>query len=227
VTRCTHGGIATNIAVGARCPYCAQIVTVEADVTHPHPVARGEVSGSAGALDGTPREFAPEVSSDGNALAGSSSLVVRLGGNHRSDGPNLPPGPSPARGLPSANAQPGPSLLDLLPATPVARSTDPDTAHDAARGARARLTADMRLVLAAHVAAGERGLTGAELAAVTRRPYESVGPRRKPLEVAGLVEKAERRPKDPAYPNGSQVWAYRATGAGRDAYATELASSAA
>lgn len=273
MTRCTHGGIATNIAVGARCPYCAQIVTVEADVTHPHPVARGEVSGSAGALDGTLREFAPEVSADGNAAAGSSSLVVRLGGNHRSVGPNLPPGPSPARGLPCANAQPGPSLhltpaesgnkpgdavvalggtpapvrpfdsgtagqapgqatpvptlLDLIDATPVARSTDPDTAHDAARGARGRLTADMRLVLAAHVAAGERGLTGAELAAVTRRPYESVGPRRKPLEVAGLVEKAERRPKDPAYPNGSQVWAYRATGAGRDAYATELASSAA
>lgn len=83
----------------------------------------------------------------------------------------------------------------------------------------------MRIVLAAHVAAGERGLTGPELAVATRRTYEQIGPRRKPLEMAGLVEKAERRPKDPTQPTGSLVWAYRITDLGRDTYAREQARS--
>ena len=68
---------------------------------------------------------------------------------------------------------------------------------------------------------------GPELAAATRRTYEQVGPRRKPLEVAELVERVERRPKDPTQPNGSLVWAYRATALGREVYANELARSAA
>ena len=227
VTRCTHGGAATNLAVGARCPYCAQTVTVDAaPLVSGH---RGEVPGSVNEpLDGTPRHIAPGVSSDGNALAGPPPPGCSApGATIAATAPTPPPGPSPARGIPSANAQPGPSLLDLLDATPLARATDPDTAHHAARAQAGRLTADMRLVLAAHVAAGERGLTGPELAAATRRTYEQIGPRRKPLERAGLVEQHERRPKDPTQPHGSLVWAYRATAAGRDAYAAELATSAA
>jgi len=221
VTRCTHGGIATNIAVGARCPYCAQIVTVEADVTHPHPVARGEVSGSAGALDGTPREFAPEVSSDGNALAGSSSLVVRLGGNHRSDGPTLPPGPSPARGLPSANAQPGPSLLDLIDATPTARITDPATSHQAAAFQSGKLRESHRLVLTTLSLAP---LTDFELGARTGKAQTSIGCRRGELTRAGMV--ADTGNTRPA-PSGAPAAVWAITDLGRQALARELARSAA
>mgnify|MGYP000384988883 FL=1 len=86
------------------------------------------------------------------------------------------------------------TLIPVTPA-PVARVSDPPTAHLAAHKARARAHADARLVLAAHVAAGEFGLTGEELEEVTGRSYESVGPRRPGLEGVGWLCKAGvRRP---------------------------------
>jgi len=233
VTHCTHGPI-RHLAPGDRCSFC-RTVLVAADLivtVDAAPLAsghRGEVPGREHEPQArTPRTIAPEASADRKAAAGTPPpRVLASGAPIAATAPSPPPGPSPARGIPSANAQQGPSLLDLLDATPLARATDPDTAHHAARAQAGRLTADMRLVLAAHVAAGERGLTGPELAAATRRTYEQIGPRRKPLERAGLVEQHERRPKDPTQPHGSLVWAYRATAAGRDAYAAELATSAA
>jgi hypothetical protein len=52
---------------------------------------------------------------------------------------------------------------------------------------------DRELVLRAHREAGEVGLTGEELATVTGRRYESVGPRRPGLVADGLLFKTGAR----------------------------------
>ena len=70
---------------------------------------------------------------------------------------------------------------------PMARRTDPGTAHEAARKVSARAASDEALVLRAHEDAGSAGLTGDELAAATGRGYSQIGPRRKELERRGLV----------------------------------------
>lgn len=91
-------------------------------------------------------------------------------------------------------AEPGSPKIDLIvpvatlvPLTPGARSTDPGTSHLAARNARRRLGANQRTVLAALVAAGDRGLTDFELAELTGRKQTSFGVRRGELVKAGLA----------------------------------------
>jgi hypothetical protein len=85
-------------------------------------------------------------------------------------------------------------------------TTDPETAHEAARMAARHTKADTELVLQAHHRAGELGLTGSELEAATGRPYSSIGPRRPGLVEAGLIGKAvgQRRPN--ARGNSEQVY---------------------
>lgn len=108
-----------------------------------------------------------------------------------------------------------------LPGLTLARTTDPTTAHEAAGKAHHTAAGDRVLVLLAHAAVSERGLTGEELATATGRPYESVGPRRPALEAEGLLVKARdadglvRRPN--ARGNPQQV--YRCTPAGHAAAA--------
>ncbi len=96
---------------------------------------------------------------------------------------------------------------------PAARATDPGTSHEAARRASSRAAADSELVLLAHCDAGERGLTGHELEAATRRPYESVGPRRPGLERLGLIAKVTGMRRENERGNPEQV--YRITNAGK------------
>lgn len=96
---------------------------------------------------------------------------------------------------------------------PAARSTDPSTSHDAARRASSRAAADSELVLLAHADAGERGLTGYELAAATGRWYSSVGPRRPGLERLGLIAKVTGLRRENDRGNPEQV--YRITHAGK------------
>jgi hypothetical protein len=70
------------------------------------------------------------------------------------------------------------------------RATDPTTSLDAAARAATVAMSNRMLCLHAHVYAGDRGLTGTELATATGRPYEAIGPRRPSLEQAGLIRKA-------------------------------------
>ncbi len=106
---------------------------------------------------------------------------------------------------------------------PAARSTDPSTSHDAARRASSRAAADSELVLLAHADAGERGLTGYELEAATRRPYQSVGPRRPGLERLGLIAKVPGLKRENERGNPEQV--YRITHAGKEQAANFRASA--
>ena len=97
---------------------------------------------------------------------------------------------------------------------PAARVTDPSTSHEAARRASSRAAADAELVLLAHADAGERGLTGSELEAATRRSYSVIGPRRPGLERLGLIAKVNGMRRENDRGNPEQV--YRITGSGRD-----------
>lgn len=94
---------------------------------------------------------------------------------------------------------------------PVARTTDPTTAHKAAERAQVRASFNAWLLLGAHIAAGERGLIGREHKAWTGLPYEAIGPRRKGLAERGWVADTgtER--------DAQAVWV--ATAAGVDAWA--------
>ena len=107
-------------------------------------------------------------------------------------------------GLPAPETIPSP----VVSGAPIARSTDPQAAHDAAARAAHDYTFDQWLVLAAHVAS--RDLNGDELGAVCGRPYQSVGPRRPALERNGLIEETGTRRKGKG--------CYRATDAGRAAW---------
>lgn len=115
-------------------------------------------------------------------------------------------------------AEPGAPKIDLVvpvatlvPLQPGARSTDPGTAHLAARNARRRLGASQRTVLAALVRAGERGLTDFELAELTGRKQTSFGVRRGELVKAGLVHRTPTtRPSDTN--SDAAVWAITAAG---------------
>ncbi len=97
---------------------------------------------------------------------------------------------------------------------PTARVTDPSTSHEAARRASSHAAADAELVLLAHADAGERGLTGYELAAATGRLYSSVGPRRPGLERLGLIAKVPGLKRENERGNPEQV--YRITHAGKE-----------
>lgn len=90
---------------------------------------------------------------------------------------------------------------------PTARTSDPDTSHAAARDARVRAGTHRAKALEALRAAGARGLTDFELAALTGIAQTSIGVRRKELLRAGYVEATElRRPA----PSGSAAIVWRA-----------------
>ena len=103
------------------------------------------------------------------------------------------------------------SALPAHPPTANARNTDPAPAHDAAR--KVNVHGDTWLVLREHVEAGESGLTGDDLAAVTGRPYESVGPRRPWLVEQGWVAATgDRRGGKGVYvatPAGVAAWKHQ------------------
>lgn len=90
---------------------------------------------------------------------------------------------------------------------PTARTTDPDTSHEAAEDARLRSGKHRALALAALREAGSRGLTDFELADRTGVAQTSIGVRRKELQRAGYVEATDmRRPA----PSGSAAIVWRA-----------------
>ena len=105
------------------------------------------------------------------------------------------------------------------PSTATARPSDPATSHEAARRASTHELSDRLLCLRAHVFAGARGLNGDELEKVTGRPYESLGPRRRPLEQAALIAKATTTAGTLLKRNRKQV--YVATAAGIETWRTE------
>ena len=95
-------------------------------------------------------------------------------------------------GVASPAQQPPP-----LRGQPLARTSDPQTAHDAANVAKSSTAANRLRVLIAHRDAGERGLTGDELAAATGEPYAVIGPRRPSLAEDGLIVATNvRRPSN-------------------------------
>ena len=111
------------------------------------------------------------------------------------------------------------ALFDLLnPApdpeplwTPVARRTDPETSHQAARRAAHTAATHRAVALRELVAAGHAGLTDFELAARCHSQQTSIGKRRGELVRMGLVEAtSETRPA----PSGAQATVWRVTEAG-------------
>ena len=96
---------------------------------------------------------------------------------------------------------------------PIARNTDPQPAHDAARTAKSIASERRVLTLHAHEAAGERGLTGDELELVTGIDYDVIGPRRPWLVDNGfLVATGARRVNR----RGNSEGVYVITDAGRE-----------
>lgn len=87
-----------------------------------------------------------------------------------------------------------PDLFDWA----LARRSDPDTAHDAARSLDgAPVTSLEEICLAAIIAADKHGLTSHELAAATRLELVTVSPRLRPLANKGLIaDSGRRRPGD-------------------------------
>jgi hypothetical protein len=105
-------------------------------------------------------------------VAGSSSGPAPTSALARSDGSGVRVG----------------TVAPAVPAPPaLSRATDPATSRMAA--ATVDVLSDRELVLRAHREAGDAGLTGEELATVTGRRYESVGPRRPGLVADGLLFK--------------------------------------
>ena len=130
----------------------------------------------------------------------------------RSGGEPPPPSAAPARPTSAAGG------VDAFSASAVAtppgahaRNTDPAAAHQAAALANTNVRFDTWLVLAAHIAAGEHGMTGDDFLKRTGRDYTRLGPRRPWLVDAGWVELADVKRKAKGV--------YRATDAGRAAWA--------
>lgn len=96
----------------------------------------------------------------------------------------------------------------IVNAIPLARNSDPDTSHQAARDATPRAGTHRARALAALREAGEDGLTDFQLAEITGIAQTSIGVRRNELVQAGLVVATEKRR---AAPSGSAaiVWAAR------------------
>jgi len=112
-----------------------------------------------------------------------------------------------------AAAAGGVDLLTASPAAPVARSTDPATSWAAATNAKSTASQNRIRCLFAHVAAGERGLTGDELEQVTGIAYEVIGPRRPWLVENGfLTEPIGKRQNN----NGQAVNVHAVTPEGRE-----------
>ena len=113
---------------------------------------------------------------------------------------------------PAASSVRAASSPDVQHGQPLARTSDPQSAHDAANVARSSAAANRMRVLIAHRDAGERGLTGDELAAATQLPYSVIGPRRPSLEADGLIYATNvRRPSN----RGVMQQVYAITEAGR------------
>lgn len=93
------------------------------------------------------------------------------------------------------------------------RHTDPHASRIAAARAAYGARDNTDLCLRAHVDAGERGLTGDELAAATGVAYQAIGPRRPGLERDGLLEKVRGEDGRQLRRGGKGV--YRATADGR------------
>lgn len=92
---------------------------------------------------------------------------------------------------------------------PVARSSDPETSHAAARDATMSASAGRLLALRTLSERGPR--TDFELAEITGWQQTSIGKRRGECAAAGLVEKTEqRRPS----PSGSSAIVWKITAAG-------------
>lgn len=92
---------------------------------------------------------------------------------------------------------------------PTARISDPATSYAAAQDAQLNAGTNRRLAYDTLIAAGSRGLTDFELAALTGVAQTSIGVRRKELVRAGYVEATPwRRPA----PSGSMaiVWRVKA-----------------
>ena len=102
------------------------------------------------------------------------------------------------------------SIDDL--ARPVARNTDPDTSHAAARYTEPRANTNRALALRV-LAEHPGGLTDFELAALTGLQQTSIGKRRGELRDGGFVEDSgERR----ASPSGAQAIVWKAKSEGAD-----------
>lgn len=94
--------------------------------------------------------------------------------------------------------------------TPVARTTDPETSHLAAKAAQAHFTADEATALRIH-AQHSAGLTDFELADLAHIPQTSIGVRRKALQRRGYVEDSGvKRPSPTRSP--AIVWRITARG---------------
>ncbi len=99
---------------------------------------------------------------------------------------------------------------------PLARTTDPETSHEAADRMKPLAGKDRIEVLRQHVRR-HLGLTDFELAAIMVRQQTSVGKRRGELRDAGLIEATDdRRPA----PSGSGAIVWRITDAGKFEIAT-------
>lgn len=109
--------------------------------------------------------------------------------------------PSCAHGRPGGVACPTCSL-----AQPVARRTDPETSHLAAKDAQPKAGTHRALALRTLTEHPE-GLTDFDLARLTGVPQTSIGVRRKELVRAGLVVATDERRKAPS---GSLAIVWRA-----------------
>lgn len=86
----------------------------------------------------------------------------------------------------------------IVNAVPLARKSDPDTSHQAARDATPRAGTHRARALVELRAAGENGLTDFELSARTGIAQTSIGVRRKELVDAGLVKDSGKRRSAPS-----------------------------
>ena len=185
-----------HLKAGDTCPYCFKIVAVTHSVASQ--VTSGEVAGSVSALDGhLPATIVSGVAANSDArtvpMSRSSAPDTYIAASLFDVAPDVPA------------VQPAPNA-------PLARTTDPAASHQAATRAATFAESNRAKVLIAHADAGPRGLTGDELEEATKRPYESLGPRRPSLERAGLIVKVTDEFGHALQRNKKQV--YRVTPAG-------------
>lgn len=227
---CTHGGAAMRKQPGDWCGWCWSYIPGA-----PPAVPAAATAAATMGDDTDPRTV--DVESDTSApqrpeVSDDSSEVVAEGGHSATtseDTPTAPEAPSlfdevqgsapPPPPPPTQSAEP----LELPPAVPVARRTDPGTSYAAAATARRSASENRDAVLLAHDTAGPAGLSGEQLGDVTGLPYQTIGPRRPALEDAGYIAKARTEGGKPlTRPNvrGNPEQVYVITAAGSAAAAT-------
>ena len=95
------------------------------------------------------------------------------------------------------------SMTDLFNGRGLARHTDPQTSHDAAKSVK---VGQLQLVLLQELRSSEgRGLTIKELRLVSQIPMESISPRFAPLRKMGLIMDTGERRQNPGGRKGI-VW---------------------